>query len=182
MMEKRELQITTELSLEVYIDAQMGLLFTGEQVAKGMGAKEDLIRKHKSNHPDIFIEDKHYTNRLVETAAGNRTASMWTLRGIMRLERFVQTEAALSLGSWAEKVIFDGAELDVLGREDLLRQEAKQQSKVDAQQETVDALEEVIKLKELKKELSKVQKCKRSIDTEAINGMHHLWQQSMKTN
>jgi hypothetical protein len=74
--------------------------FTTEYVAKRYGTSETNIRDHKREHTDEIVEGIHF---IVETNKFRKTATKWTLRGIIKLGMFIRSKEAKYFRLWAEQ-------------------------------------------------------------------------------
>lgn len=92
-------------------------VMTTAEVAKGYGVSDRVIRKHKIEHADELIKDKHFVTA-VESAGGTNSTSQnlpikrtyWTKRGVVHLGFFVHSELAKQFRSAAEDLIIEKLE------------------------------------------------------------------------
>jgi prophage antirepressor-like protein len=97
-------------NLEVIENREFEFLLSNNEVAKGFGVQERVIRDHKSNHKDELIENKHFV--VVTQKNANdfgivlspkvRSKTYWTKRGVVRLGFFIKSERAKKFRDWAE--------------------------------------------------------------------------------
>lgn len=112
MSEKLTITVAENLQVEVQPDSNHEFLMTTADVAKGYGVSSSTIRRHKLEHPDEFIEGKHYSPRVsilnARCKSGgylNKTQTLWTKRGIVRLGFFIKSERAKLFRDWAEDLV-----------------------------------------------------------------------------
>lgn len=179
-MNVQKVKLNEEITIEVVVDEYLGMLVNNEQAAVGFGVGQEAIRKHKHEKPNELQENKHWVMREVETEVGKRTANFWTLRGILRLQVYIQTPEALIFGAWAEGAIFDGNAGEVVGRKELLRQKASLDRQIKAKKRIVDAIQDVADLNALKTELNDVQQKLRNMDTRYVSGVLKTWDEAAR--
>lgn len=105
------LQVTEGLTVTILPDSAHCFLMPTKQVAFGYGVTDQTIRMMKNNHPDEFIEGKHYLRRVRFIDAGiNNTLTDWTKRGIIRLGFFIKSDRARLFRDWAEDLVINQME------------------------------------------------------------------------
>lgn len=125
-MSELTLQVNSSLSVCILPSQDHEFLMTTNEVATGYGVTPDNIRRHKSDHQDELIENKHYvsgvsiahTTGIVKGVSNTHTLDVknqqphqifWTKRGIVRLGFFIKSDRARQFRDWAEDlVIFAG--------------------------------------------------------------------------
>ena len=179
-MKTEKIKIYDDLTIEVFVNSEFGMLIKNEEAATGFGITPKTLRNHKQQKPDQLIENKHWIMLEISTGDGMRGSILWTLRGILRLQLFVQTVQAIKFGSWAEEAIFERISVEITGRKDLLIEEAKLKNKIKVKKEYVDSIDVVIELNKLQKQLNDLVAKKRGMDTRYVNYVLATWDEAVK--
>lgn len=100
-------KVSNGLAVNVIPHPEHTFTMTTEQVAKGYGTSEELVRRHKSDHKDEFMEGKHYFTSVSIPHSGKPPvkSTHWTKRGVVRLGFFIKSEQAKLFRDWAEDFI-----------------------------------------------------------------------------
>ena len=81
-------------------------------VSQGFGVQQSTIRKHKHEHDDELLKDKHWVVTIRNTPGGPQEATYWTKRGVIRLGFFIRSDRAKKFRDLAEDLVLrhlDGA-------------------------------------------------------------------------
>lgn len=105
------LQVTNDLTVQIYTNPNFDFLMDTETVAHGYGVSIATINSHKHLHKSELIVGTHFTtasaleNLKSENIPHNKT--FWTKQGIIRLGFFIKSERAKLFRDWAESVILN---------------------------------------------------------------------------
>jgi len=179
-MSTKKVEVNEETTIEVLVDGDFGMLISNEQAAIGFGIEPGTIRWRKNESVNELLENKHWVSREVSTAGGKQSANFWTLRGILRLQVYIQTPESSEFGAWAEGIIFDSTAVNQSGRSELLKKEAGLKRKITAKQTEVDEIQAVIDLNDLKAQMTDVKTKLRSMDSTFISGILKTWDEALK--
>lgn len=83
-------------------------LMPTEEVAKGYGVAQRVIRDHKRNHADELREGTHWVVDKIVTLGGEQSATFWTRQGVIRLGFFIKSPQARQFRDWAEDYLLHG--------------------------------------------------------------------------
>jgi len=98
------------VNLEIIQDKNYEFLISNFDTAQGYNISETTLRRHKTNHSDELIENKHFLFLEVETKGGKQRKLFWTKRGIIRLGFFIKSERAKKFRDWAEDLVLEKIE------------------------------------------------------------------------
>lgn len=104
------LQVSTELTVNVIPNENYEFMMTTKEVAKGYGISEYTLRRHKMEHPLELIEGKHFVTAVHILNGESKiphNATLWTKRGIIRLGFFIKSKQAILFRDWAEELIIN---------------------------------------------------------------------------
>ena len=94
-----------DVELHLQEHQQHEFLLSNKEVALGYGITANSINKHKSEHSDELLENKHWIRLEVQTKGGKQKVIHWTKKGIVRLGFFIKSENAKKFRDWAEDYI-----------------------------------------------------------------------------
>jgi prophage antirepressor-like protein len=95
------------VNLEIIQDKNYEFLISNFDTAQGYNISETTLRRHKTNHFDELIENKHFLFLEVETKGGKQRKLFWTKRGVIRLGFFIKSERAKKFRDWAEDLVLE---------------------------------------------------------------------------
>jgi prophage antirepressor-like protein len=94
--------------LTLYTSQDFEWLISTKDVAFGYGVSMENIRSQKANHSDELIEGKHFiSNFTIFDGKQNRSTTVWTKRGVIRLGFFIKSERAKKFRDWAEDLVIN---------------------------------------------------------------------------
>jgi prophage antirepressor-like protein len=99
-----------EVEIDVEENGNHEFLVSNSEVAKGYGISEVTLRRHKNQHTEDLIENKHFVFLNIETNGGMQRKLFWTKRGVVRLGFFIKSERAKKFRDWAEDLILQKVE------------------------------------------------------------------------
>lgn len=96
--------IFNHVSLLVVESIDHSFLLSSKDVANGYGVSESVIRSHRQNNSDEFVEGKHF---IIDRSYKNTPKTYWTKRGIVRLGFFIKSQQAKAFRDWAEDYVVE---------------------------------------------------------------------------
>lgn len=119
-LSRLELQVSTDLTVQVIPNIDHQFLLPSKDVALGYGVSPATLRKHMERNVDEFNESQHYTKGVTisHTLKGIQPhAIYWTKAGIIRLGFFIKSQKAKQFRDWAEKLILNSTEYRDVSKE-----------------------------------------------------------------
>lgn len=111
---KLTLQVTNDLTVQLYTNPHFDFLMDSKTVAIGYGVSPSTIKSNKSNHLDELVEGKHFVYgkdvQNMDTLSNFQPhILLWTKAGVIRLGFFIKSERAKAFRDWAEKIVLEVA-------------------------------------------------------------------------
>jgi len=102
----KKFKITEKLIVEAIESVEHLLLFSTKMVAVGYDITEETIRWHKTEKLDELHENIHWVVGKTNTLGGIQDATLWTLRGVLRLGFFIKSTNGKFFRDWAEDILY----------------------------------------------------------------------------